>query len=136
MVGVVFKKGASTLACSRILVGTLVEVGEALVAVGGTLVAVAGGRVGLGAVVGTAVAGGWVGAGGVTVGGMTTGGLKIAVMVRFGVGKTNSVGVGRMGKLQPAIPAATVNSTRAAATLLRSMVFSFFLFQSVGWSGL
>jgi len=118
-------KGASTLGCSRIVVGTLVEVGGALVGVGGGFVGVAGTRVGLGAEGGAAVAGGWVGDGGVTVGVITSGGLNSAVMVRFGVGKTNWVGVGRMGKLQPATAATTVISTRAAANLLMFMVFSF-----------
>jgi len=117
------------------LVGRLVEVGKTRVGAGGRLVAVAGTLVGLGiAEVGAAVAGGWVGDGGVTVGGMTTGGLKMAVMVRLGVGKTNWVGVERMGKLHPAIAATTAISTRAAVNRLMFMVFSF-LFPSIGLSG-
>jgi hypothetical protein len=52
-----------------------------------------------------------------------TGGWKIAVMVSLGVGKTNSVGAGLMGRLQPARAMAT-SRIRIGGTALREFIYS------------
>jgi len=101
MVGAVDRKAAVALTPVRMVLGTVVG---AVVAVGKMEACVAVGTIAVGARVGVLGGGAEVAAwtaGGVTVGGITTGGLKMAVMVRFGVGNTNGVGVWLIGRLQP-----------------------------------